>query len=384
MNRVLTDELLVTVTQRPEAAALATWDALASSIPGGDVAQLSAWAEVRRGANFEPFYLLASRGHQIVGGALILKRKLPVLGALCYVPYGPLISPEADRAAVVAVLTDALRQFARRKVMLLFVQPPLDAHDLSAELQRRGFRPSQAGIAPVASLRLDLTNDEDTLRAGLAKRLQTWTRRWPARGVHVRRGTQDDIPLFAALHAATAQHQGFPPFSVDYLDTLYGLLAPSGSAEVFIAEIDGRPVAARLYTACGGVLKLRLVGMSRDDEGAKLSVAAAVEWEAIRWAKAKGYRWFDFGGIREAAISAIAKEGPASSALTSPEAFKAKFGGTPFHYPTPVEIITPSAVRVTYDLSRRWPVTRRLIEQAARMLRTSRGLGVRGNPDQVK
>jgi lipid II:glycine glycyltransferase (peptidoglycan interpeptide bridge formation enzyme) len=384
MNRLMTNALSVTLSERPAPTTLATWDALARSVPGGDVSQLSSWADVRRGANFEPLYLLVYREDQIVGGALILKRKLPVIGALCYVPYGPLISPDADRAAVVAVLATALRQFARRKLMLLFVQPPLDAHDLSFELQRHGFRPSQAGIAPNASLRLDLANDEDALRAGLAKRLQTWTRRWPARGVHVRRGTQDDIPLFTRLHAATAQHQGFPPFSLDYLHTLYGLLSATGSAELFIAEINGRPVAARLYTACGGVLKLRLVGMSRDDEAAKLSVAAAVEWEAIRWAKAKGYRWFDFGGIREAAISALQEDGPGSPALTSPEAFKAKFGGTPFRYPTPVEIMAPSIVRLTYDLSRRWPVTRRLIDQTVRMLRTSRGLGALGNADQVK
>jgi lipid II:glycine glycyltransferase (peptidoglycan interpeptide bridge formation enzyme) len=200
----------------------------------------------------------------------------------------------------------------------------------------------------------------------------------------VRRGTQEDVPLFARLHAATAQYQGFTPLPLDYLETLYGRLAPTGSAELFVAEIEGRPVAARLYTGCGGVLKLRLVGMSRDEEGARLSAAAAVEWEAICWAKVMGYRWFDFGGIREVAVSAIHDEGAASSALTSSEVFKAKFGGTPFRYPTPVEIIAPSTIRVAYDLFRRWPVGRHLVERAAHMLRSSRGLGVAGNADQVK
>ena len=49
------------------------------------------------------------------------------------------------------------------------------------------------GIAPEASLRMNLSQDEDELRAGLTTSLQRWTRRWPARGVRVRRGTQDDV-----------------------------------------------------------------------------------------------------------------------------------------------------------------------------------------------
>src|SRR5262249_13363217 len=153
----------------------------------------------------------------------------------------------------------------------------------------QGFRPSGAGIAPVASLRLDLARDEEDLRAGLRKRLRTWTRSWPKRGVQVRRGTQDDIALFARLHAATAKYQGFEPLTHDYLATLYNQLSPLGHAELFIGEINSRPVAGRLYSSCGGVLKLRFAGMDRDDEAARLSVPAAVEWEAIRWAKANGH-----------------------------------------------------------------------------------------------
>jgi hypothetical protein len=112
---------------------------------------------------------------------------------------------------------------------MLFVQPPLGGDDISLELRRQGFRLSHANIAPAASLRLDLARDEDELRARLGKRLQRWTRRWPTRGVRVRRGTQDDVAFLARLHAATAQHQGFEPVPLDYLATLYRRLAPAGS-----------------------------------------------------------------------------------------------------------------------------------------------------------
>src|SRR5204862_1250632 len=111
-------------------------------------------------------------GADLVGGALVLGRKLPLLGEVGYVPYGPLISLNADRDPVIAVLAATLRRVARQEMRMLFVQPPLDSDDISLELQRHGFRASQANIAPAASLRLDLSRDENELWAGLPKELR--------------------------------------------------------------------------------------------------------------------------------------------------------------------------------------------------------------------
>jgi lipid II:glycine glycyltransferase (peptidoglycan interpeptide bridge formation enzyme) len=94
-----------------------------------------------------------------------------------------------------------------------------------------------------------------------------------------------------------------------------------------------------------------------------------------RWAKANDYRWYDFGGITDTAVSILEDERSDSSTLTSREAFKASFGGTPFHYPTPVEIMSSSVVRAADDLTQRWPVGRRLVERTALRLRARRGSG---------
>ncbi|RDH77695.1 peptidoglycan bridge formation glycyltransferase FemA/FemB family protein [Mycolicibacterium moriokaense] len=327
---------------------------------------------MRRSAGFEPLYVFIRRDRDLVAGALVMGQRLPVVGEVGYVPYGPVISDDADRGGVITEITAALSGLALRTIKMLFIQPPLGGDDISLELQRRGFRPSGAGIAPVASLRLDLARCEEDLRAGLRKRLRTWTRSWPKRGVHVRRGTQDDIALFARLHAATAVHQGFEPLTYDYLATLYEVLSPLGHVELFIGEINGRPVAGRLYSSCGGVLKLRFAGMDRDEEATRLSVPAAVEWETIRWAKANGYRWFDFGGIKDSAVAILESEGSSSPDLRSIDAFKATFGGTPFRYPTPVEIISPRLIRAGYDFARRWPAGQHLAERTYTRLRVGR------------
>ena len=372
------EPLAVTLTRRPDESALASWDELVRNTPGTDVAQLSAWADVRQTAGFEPLYVLVRRGAELVGGALVMSRRLPLIGEASYVPYGPVIAQDTDREPVIAALVAGLRQQADRRMRMLFVQPPVGGDDISLEFRRHDFRPSQAAIAPSASLHLDLTRNEDELRAGLSERLQRWTRRWPARGVRVRHGTQDDVALLARLHAATARHQGFRPIPLDYLTVLYRRLAPAGHAELFVGEIEGRPAGATLFTGCGGVFKDRLTGMDRDSAAGRLCVSAAIQWEAIRWAKANGYRWFDFGGIRDTAVLILEDERSDSSALTSSEVFKTRFGGTPFRYPTPVEIISSPVMRLAYDLSMRSPVGRRLVERTSHLLRAAAGQGRRG------
>ena len=72
---------------------------------------------------------------------------------------------------------------------------------------------------------------------------------------------------------------------------------------------------ADLLTGCGGVLKGRLTGMDRDSAAGRLRVSAAVRWETIRWAKANGYRWFDFGGITDTAMSTLEHERSDSATL---------------------------------------------------------------------
>jgi glycosyltransferase involved in cell wall biosynthesis/lipid II:glycine glycyltransferase (peptidoglycan interpeptide bridge formation enzyme) len=373
-----TAPLSVTVTRRPDIPRLIRWDELVRHTPGSDVAQLSEWADVRRAAGFAPVYVFVSQGGELVGGAQVLTRRLPIVGGVGYLPYGPVIASGVDRDVVIAVLASSMRRLTRKHVRMLFIQPPSGSEDVSRELGRCGFRPTRADIAPHASLRLDLSCDERQLWAGLPAETRRRAKKWPGRAVRVRHGTQEDVAVLARLHAATAQHHGFEPISLEYMANLYRLLAPAGHVELFIGEIAGRPVVADLLTGCGGVLTGRLTGMDRESAAGKFGVPAAVRWEAIRWAKAQGYHWFDFGGVGEAAVSTRTAERPNSSMLTGGDAYKASFGATLFGYPPPVEFISSPLLRFAYDLARRWPTGRRMMENAQRRLRTGRRLAGAG------
>jgi lipid II:glycine glycyltransferase (peptidoglycan interpeptide bridge formation enzyme) len=371
--------LSVVVSTSPEETTLGEWDDLVRLHPLADVAQLSAWTRIRKLAGYDAMYILVLDGGCLVGGTQIMVRRIRGLGMLGYVPYGPVVSPTIEEPNVVHDgIADALAQLGRRRFRLLAVQPPQGAERASEALLERGFRESDADVAPAASLHVDLSLDEAQLRANLSKRLRTWTNSWEQRGVVVRQGSEEDLPMLAQLLAETAEHQGFTPFGIDYLRTMYRELAPAGHLVLFVGEVAGRPVAMTVFTACGTVLKVRLLGLDRSDEGRRLNVPAAVYWAAMKWAKELGYRWFDFGGVLPASVPALLSGGRANlDGLSGPDRYKARLGGQVFRYPQPVEMISSPIVRAGYDLARRSAAGRHIVSWVKRRFRAGDGARIR-------
>lgn len=356
-SRTLEDRA-ISVILRPELdpGLVDEWDRCVIDHPGADVTQHVGWGRLRSSVGFEPSFLLAFRDSRLVGGAQLLRKRVRLAGGIGYLPYGPLIFAPDERDEVRRALCTALRDLSWLGLSALFVQPPDGAHDVTAELYDLGFQPSRAGIAPRASTRIDLTRPEHELRARLGRKLRRWTNRWEQRGVRVRQGDEGDLPLLARLLEHTAERHGFKPLSLSYLRRLYRELAPTGRARLFVAEIDGDPVAASLMTACGGVLKTRVSGFERSRATLELRAPAAVRWTAIRWAKAHGYDYFDFGGISERSGDALLSgERVNPGELPGPDQFKISFGGSAYRYPTPVELIESPALRHAYRLSKQVP-----------------------------
>jgi lipid II:glycine glycyltransferase (peptidoglycan interpeptide bridge formation enzyme) len=225
-------------------------------------------------------------------------------------------------------------------------------------------------------MRVDLNASAQDLLSGLSRRLRTWTRRWPERGVKVRVGDARDIPTLARLAASSASHQRFTPFPVSYLEATYRELDAGAHVVLLIGELDGTPVAAELLTGCGGVLKSRITGFDRGSpEAARLNVASAVIWEAICWAKINGYRYYDFGGLRPESTRMLQAAVPPAH-LPGPDQFKTKFGGEVWTYPPAVEMLASPVVRLGYDVLRRSPWGKRLLDAARTALRG----GAQGRP----
>ncbi|HEX4252007.1 MAG TPA: GNAT family N-acetyltransferase [Pseudonocardia sp.] len=361
-------EVSVELCARPAESVLATWDHLVAGAKDSDITQLSGWATVRHTAGYEPLYVFARQAGELVGGALVLVKRIPVLGRIGYVAYGPVIAAAAPRGVVVTKLCDALLALARTRLRALFVQP-FEGADISAALLERGFRDSTAGVAPPATIRIDLSATEEELRAGLSKRIRRWTGKWAKSGVTVRRGGVADLEVLADLLRRTAEHQGFSELSPDYVRTLYAQFADSGLVDIFVGEVEGTPVAAELFTTCGGVLRCRLTGMDRSSPAVRLSVTSALDWEAMKWAKANGFAEFDLGGLSAGTAALVAEEGFSCTELDGAARFKVGFGGRLHHYPRAVELISSPILRKAYDKLGSGSVGEAMVDRARQWMR---------------
>ena len=357
----------------PDTRTLAQWDSLVERSSGTDVTQLSAWSAVKSRSGFSPIYLLAFHGDTLVGGGLVNCRRVLGMLRVCYLSYGPLDDhSRPDTSMIAASLIRDLTRLAHFSAMT-FVQPPEGANFISDALLANGFRPSHAGVAPAGSYRVDLAPSLEEIRRGFSKRLKSWTNRWDANGVTVRRGGDRDVPILLELVDRTGVRHGFEPPSLEQLSAIHSELAPLGHAAIFIGEVDGRPVAADLVTMLGDTVRGRRCGFDSRGAAGRLSVPAAVRWEIIKWAKSAGYRWLDFGGLPQQMLDDMLDRGIRVSD-DWPGAHRAKlsFNGAPFRYPPAVELLRPLALRFAYDAAQSSNRGQGLINVAKTALRVGR------------
>ena len=301
------------------------WDAFLAATPGGHHTQTSLWAQVKASMGWQAVRVVAEHEGRIAGGAQILHRRVAPWVGVGYVSRGPVLADGDPRlaAAVVGAVEQACRELSLRH---LVVQPPGDTEAAPAYLRGRGYLPSSAEVAPRATILLEVTPDPDEILAGMGTKTRYNVRLSGRRGVTVREGGADDIAAYHRLLQSTAARQGFSPLPLSYFQRMWQVLAPAGHLRLSLAEVQGEVLAGQLAVAFGDTVVNKLsvwsgqAGNRRPNE--------AVQWAAIRWAHAHGYRWYDLEGLKlKVARAVVAGQPLPDSAGQTVASFKLGFGG---------------------------------------------------------
>ena len=134
---------------------------------------------------------------------------------------------------------------------------------------------------------------------------------------------EKDLDTFWSLIQETAARDGFYTHPREYYKKLLGTRSEMFSNELFIAEYQGRPLAAALINFYGNTATY-LHGAS---SGAHREVMAPhlLHWRIIQEALRRGYGHYDWWGIDERRWSGVTR-------------FKRGFGGRQVAYPQSVNI----------------------------------------------
>jgi lipid II:glycine glycyltransferase (peptidoglycan interpeptide bridge formation enzyme) len=307
------------------------WDDFLITAPGGHHAQSSGWAFVKAIMGCRPVRVLARRNGEIVAGAQMLVKRVGPSAAVGYVPKGP-AAREGESEAAGLVLKELKRAARQERVRLLLVQPSNRDTALAERLPSLGFAPSPFELSPTATCVIDLSRSEEELLAAMKQRKRYNLRLAQRRGVTVRAGDERDLDRFYRLHIATAQRQNFVVYPEHYVRRLWNAFARRGCARLMLAEHQGETVSGVLAIAFNDTVVYKVGGWS--GVAAEVCPNELMHWSTMTWAKAAGYRWYDFDGIKSEGARAILRGEPLPDELKrSVTSFKLGFGSQPLLLP---------------------------------------------------
>jgi len=323
------------------------WDAFVAQNPGGHHGQTSLWGQVKTASGWRAAHLVVTDQGRIVAGGQFLTRPILLGARVGYVTKGPLC-PSDNPALADLVIDELLLACRAHHVGFLVIQPPRNGELVARQLAQRGFGPGWIELAPTATVLIDLIPDAEEILARMKRQTRQNIRRGEQRGIQVREGQESDLPAFHRLYAATNERYGTRPYSEQYFAEMWHILEPHGLLKLFLATHDAEPVSALLTIPFGDTVvasKLGWSGLYGDSRPNEV-----LFWEAIRWARAQGYRVFDFEGIDVEGAKAVLEGRPLPEALQeTPTRFKLSFGGEVVLYPGPYDYIRHRLLRWMYN-----------------------------------
>ncbi len=275
------------------AAEITSWDELVVANPdGGQILQTRAWGEFKRAYGWRPLYVLDDIDGRRVA-TLVLSRRTVAFGELWYIPKGPGVST----AAQLTPLIDHLRM--RRGPFAVKLEPELeeDAETVQA-LRRLGLAKSRHDVQITrATIVVDLTPDEDTLLASFKPKTRYNIRLAARHGVEVRPVPASDanVSTMYELMGATRDRAGFILRPKEYFRRYWQLQAATGQGQLLFATWQGSVLAGVFVTHLGRKAWYKDGGSRK--EHAQVMAPHLLQWEAMRWLRARGVAAYDLVAV---------------------------------------------------------------------------------------
>ena len=283
----------------------ALWDAFVTEHPAGHLLQSWEWGELKAEAGWKPLRLALWRDEKIVAGAQVLRKTLPLmplqLGHLAYIPKGPVI--DWSQGELCRLFFAQLNSYLRRAgALALRLEPHVEEGSDEGECVLEQMRKLDAhvvsAVQPLRTILLDLAPSESVLLAQMKEKWRYNVRLGARKGVTVRCAqTPDDVRAWYTLYQTTSERDRFGIHPLAYYLHAWDLFAPSDTLKLFLAESEGRLLAGIFVGLCAQQA-IYLYGASSNEQR-QLMPNYVLQWEAIRWAKARGATVYDFWGIPE-------------------------------------------------------------------------------------
>lgn len=292
---------------------LTDWNQFLAQHPNAHLLQTGEWGELKSAFGWKPVRIISGNS-----GAQILFRKLPLGFTIGYIPKANV------EQSIWHKIDSACKQ---NRAIFLKLEPDLWEDSLSEEFSKitnYQLRISRQNIQPPRTIIVDIKDSEEEILARMKQKPRYNIRLAEKKGVTIR--TWNNIESFHKMMLLTGGRDGFGVHSLEYYKRAYELLHPKQKGELFVAEYEGKPLAA-LFVARNGNRAYYLYGASTDEERNRMPTYL-LQWEAIKWAKAHGCEEYDLWGVPDADETTLEADFEARhDGLWGVYRFKRGFGG---------------------------------------------------------
>ncbi len=316
------------------------------------ILQTAVWAQFQRS--------LGKTVHEAEGPGwsfLAVEEKTP-LGTYLYAPYGPCAEEEPELGQAIAALAGLARSMKAHYVRVEPVAAGLGA-DAAATLTAHGLRRAPADVQPHLSWKVDLHQEKDALFKGMRSTSRNLFRNIHKKGVTFEVSTDPaDLPILLGFLHKVSSRADFTAQSDNYLRHAAQVLMPAGAAKLFIAKLEGEPIAAALSydTADTRVY----AHAAADDAHRKLNAGIPLLVTMMLDAKASGISEFDMWGV--------SPDDQPEHPWAGFSRFKRSFGGAEVEYPGTWDLPINRTMYTAYAASRK---ARTLLAGALKTARTT-------------
>ncbi len=300
------------------------WDALICNLPSSHLLQTWEWAAIKSSYGWKPMPFVWKKKENglesIIAAAMILKRTVLNRGfaaRLCilYIPKGPLF--DWSDISLCKQILDDLQEFAKKQGAIFLkldpdvvlgsgipgyedVQERESGQRVISEIKKRGWLFSSDQIQFRNTVLVDVSANREQMLARMKQKTRYNVRLAEKKGVRLRIGKLDDLPMLFKMYAETSVRDGFVIRDEGYYRDVwekYMKLAGVDDrpfAEPLIAEVNGEPVAA-IFVFYFAKRAYYLYGMSLDAHREKMP-NYLLQWEAMQRAKGNGCSEYDLWG----------------------------------------------------------------------------------------
>jgi lipid II:glycine glycyltransferase (peptidoglycan interpeptide bridge formation enzyme) len=288
------------------------------------------WGEFQIKENNKIWRFGIYRENEMIGCALVVKI-VAKRGVFLFVPHGPVIKDQIDQAGqIINMLVEKLKELAKNeKADFIRISPIMARSIINSNIFRdAGFKNAPIHMHPEVTWELDISFDLETILKRMRK-----TTRYLIRQAEknsdikiIKSQNLSDLENFNIIYEETVKRHNFSPFNIEYLQNQFNSFNPDNEILIFLGKYQGKIVASAIIVFWQGIAFYHHGASLSKYNNNKSPVSYLLQWEAIKEAKNRGCRLYNFWGIAPDVLdntsAAISKHPWAGLSL-----FKMGFGG---------------------------------------------------------